>query len=223
MTQWFRTTNDLNGITGFRIELLTDPNLPYGGPGRAFNGTCALSEFMVEAMDAKQITNKTKVKWKEATADVDQPERKLEMNFYDKTTNSRTTGPIKFAIDGNANTAWGINVGPGRRNQERKAVFVAEKPAGYTNGTYWRIGLQQNHGGWNSDDHMNNNLGRFRLSATKATEGVKADPLPKKVRDILAIPREKRTPVAGGDRVQLLAHDGSGVEGVKRTDRSALE
>jgi mono/diheme cytochrome c family protein len=194
MTQWFRITNDLNDVTGFRIELLTDPNLPYGGPGRAFNGTCALSEFLVEAMDSKQPTNKVKVKWKEATADVEQPERKLEANFYDKSTNSRSTGPIKFAIDGNDKTAWGINVGPGRRNQDRKAVFVAGKPVGFTNGTYWRIGLQQNHGGWNSDDHMNNNLGRFRISATKATENVKADPIPKKVRDIFATPREKRTP-----------------------------
>ncbi len=195
MTQWFRTTNDLSDITAFRLELLTDPNLPYGGPGRAFNGTCALSEFMVEATDAAQKTNKTKAKWKEATADVDQPERALESNFYNKTTNSRPTGPIKFAIDGNANTAWGINVGPGRRNQDRKAVFVTEKPIGFTNGTYWRIGLQQNHGGWNSDDHMNNNLGRFRISATKATENVKADPIPKKVREIFATAREKRTPV----------------------------
>ena len=194
MTQWFRITNDLNDVTGFRVELLTDPNLPYSGPGRAFNGTCALSEFMVEAMDANQITNKAKAKWKEATADVEQPERKLEANFYDKSTNNRSTGPIKFAIDGNDKTAWGINAGPGRRNQDRKAVFVAEKPLGFTNGTYWRIGLQQNHGGWNSDDHMNNNLGRFRISVTKATENVKADPVPKKVRDIFAVPREKRSP-----------------------------
>ena len=36
MTQWFRITNDLNDVTGFRLELLTDPNLPYSGPGRAF-------------------------------------------------------------------------------------------------------------------------------------------------------------------------------------------
>ena len=194
MTQWFRTTNDLSGLTAFRLELLTDPNLPYGGPGRAFNGTCALSEFNVEAMDAKNITNKSKAKWKEATADVEQPERALEKDYYDKSTNARPTGPIQFAIDGNGNTAWGINVGPGRRNQERKAVFVAEKPLGFTNGTHWRIGLQQNHGGWNSDDHMNNNLGRFRISATKAAGGAKADPLPKKVRDILSIASEQRTP-----------------------------
>ncbi len=195
MTQWFRTTNDLGGVTAFRLELLTDPDLPYGGPGRAFNGTCALSEFLVEAIDAKAPTNKMKVKWKLATADVEQPVRPLAMNFYDKTTNSRPTGPIKMAIDGDGSTAWGIDVGPGRRNQERKAVFLAEKPAGFTNGTYWRIGLQQNHGGWNSDDHMNNNLGRFRISTTTAGGEIKADPLPRKVRDILDIPREKRTPV----------------------------
>jgi hypothetical protein len=195
MTQWFRTTNDLSGITAFRLELLNDPSLPYDGPGRAFNGTCALSEFYIEVTDLKSPTNKTKVKWASATADVEQPERKLEENFDDKTTNARVTGPIQFAIDGNDKTAWGINAGPARRNQERKAVFVAEKPAGYGSNTYWRIGFNQNHGGWNSDDHMNNNLGRFRLSATTAKSRVQADPLPRKVRDIIAnVPLEKWTP-----------------------------
>jgi hypothetical protein len=195
MTQWFRTTNDLHDITAFRIEALTDPNLPYGGPGRAYNGTFALSEFLVEAMDAAAPTNKVKVKWKLATADVEQPVLPLATNFFDKSTNNRPTGPIKMAIDGDANTAWGIDVGPGRRNQDRKAVFLATKPAGFTNGTYWRIGLQQNHGGWNSDDHMNNNLGRFRISATRAEGEVQADPLPKKVREILSLARDKRSPV----------------------------
>ena len=193
-TQYFRTTNDLSGVTAFRLELLNDPNLPYGGPGRSFRGTCALSDFIVEAIDAKNTTNKVKVKWSGASADYEQPERPLEPNYFDKSTNSRIYGPIKFAIDGNANTAWGIDAGPGRRNQERKAVFVADKPVGFAGGTVWRIGLQQNHGGWNSDDHMNHNLGRFRLSVTKASGDVKADPLPKQVRDLLAVPREQRTP-----------------------------
>src|SRR5581483_5857781 len=102
---------------------------------------------------------------------------------------------IEFAIDGKPNTAWGIDVGPGRRNQERKAVFVAEKPVGFTGGTILRIGLQQNHGGWNSDDHMNNNLGRFRLSVTAAKGPVAADPIPKRVRDIISsVPASRRTP-----------------------------
>jgi hypothetical protein len=42
---------------------------------------------------------------------------------------------------------------------------------------------------------MNNNLGRFRISVTKAQGEIKADPLPKKVRDIIAdVPRERRSP-----------------------------
>jgi len=194
-TQWFRITNNLAGVTAFRLELLNDPNLPFGGPGRSFRGTCALTDFHVEATDAANKTNKVKVKWAAASADIEQAERRLEDNYYDKSTNSRVYGPIKYAIDGNGDTAWGIDVGPGRRNQERKAVFVADKPAGYATGTYWRVGLNQNHGGWNSDDHMNNNLGRFRLSVTTATNNLVADPLPKKVRDIITtIPREKRSP-----------------------------
>ncbi|MEW6304648.1 MAG: PSD1 and planctomycete cytochrome C domain-containing protein [Verrucomicrobiota bacterium] len=192
-TQYFRTTNDLSGVTAFRLELLTDVNLPYGGPGRSHKGINALSEFIAEAIDPQNQTNKMKVKFIRATADYNQPERPLDTMHYDKTTNNRVTGPISFAIDGNANTAWGIDAGPGQRNQERKAVFVAERPAGFPGGTLWRIGLQQNHGGWNSDDHMNNNLGRFRLSATTAPDP-EADPLPKKVRDILSIPRAQRTP-----------------------------
>jgi mono/diheme cytochrome c family protein len=193
MNATFRSTNQLSGITAFRLELLTDPNLPFGGPGRSFMGTCALTEFAVDVADAKNPTNKAKVKITSASTDYNQLERKLEMNFYDKSTNSRSTGPIKFAIDGNGNTAWGIDAGPGRRNVDRKAVFVAEKPVGYTNGTILSFYLKQNHGGWNSDDHMNNNLGRFRLSVTTNVGPITADPLPKKVRDILGIPKSKRS------------------------------
>ena len=69
---WVETT--LSNITGFRLEALTHPNLPYGGPGRAFNGTCALSDFLVEAADLKNPTNKVKVKWSDATADFNAPE-----------------------------------------------------------------------------------------------------------------------------------------------------
>jgi cytochrome c553/mono/diheme cytochrome c family protein len=185
MTSVWKTTNKLDRIAAFRLELLTDPNLPAGGPGRSFKGTCALTEFKVEAADAANPTNKMSVKIAKATADYSNPKRELEPNFYDKSTNNRVTGPIEFAIDGNNDTAWGIDAGPGRRNQDRKGVLVPEKPVGYSNGTILTFRLTQNHGGWNSDDHMNNNLGRFRLSVTTATN-VTADPLPKEVREIIS-------------------------------------
>jgi mono/diheme cytochrome c family protein len=181
-------TNDLQNMTAFRLELLTDPNLPCNGPGRSFKGTCALTEFKVEAMDAQHPTNKVSVKFAKATADYEQEETPLEPNFYDKTDKKRVTGAAQFAIDGKEDTAWGIDAGPGRRNQERKAVFQCATNIGFSGGTILAVSLAQNHGGWNSDDLMNNNLGRFRISVVTNTPGVSADPVPKRVRDLLGIP-----------------------------------
>ena len=195
-TKWtahFRGTNDLAFIGAFQLEQLTDPNLPCNGPGRSIKGMSALSEFRVEAVDLKEPTNKFWVKFVKASADFSNAERDLEPEFYDKTDKKRVYGPVAFAIDGKDDTAWGIDAGPGRRNQPRKAVFVPETPLAFTNGVVLNFHLMQNHGGWNSDDNQNHNLGRFRLSVTAATNVV-ADPVPAPVREIFRIPREKRTP-----------------------------
>ncbi len=193
-TKWtahFRGTN-LPSIGGFRIEMLTDPNLPCGGPGRSIKGMAALSEFKVEAVDLREPTNKFWVKFVKATADFSNAEKELEPEFNDKSDKKRVYGPAGFAIDGKDDTAWGIDAGPGRRNQPRKAVFIPEKPLTFTNGVVLNFHLVQNHGGWNSDDNQNHNLGRFRLSVTSATNAV-ADPLPAGVREIFKLSREKRT------------------------------
>ena len=122
------------------------------------------------------------------------------------------TGPIEFAIDGKDETAWGIDAGPGRRNQPRKAVFTAETPIGNPGGTVLTFYLNQKHGGWNSDDNQNNNLGRFRLSIT-TTPGAAADPLPRNVRGHSCHPAGPAHACSGANRVQLLAHDGSRMAG----------
>ena len=184
---------DQPNITAFRLELLTDSNLPLGGPGRSTKGTGALTEFEVEAAPGSDPKKTTKIKIVRATADYDQPERELEPIFSDKSNRRRVTGPVEFAIDGKDETAWGIDAGPGLRNQLRKAVFVADKPISNEGGTILTFYLKQNHGGWNSDDNQNNNLGRVRLSITTAPDPV-ADPAPAGVREILSIPRDKRTP-----------------------------
>jgi hypothetical protein len=181
-------------ITAFRLELLTDPDLPLGGPGRSFKGTNALTEFGVDAAPAGGAAKPARVKFAKASADFgDPPDSPLEPNFDDKSGKKRVTGPVAFAIDDKDETAWGIDAGPGRRNAPRKAVFTAATPIVNAAGTRLVFLLKQNHGGWNSNDLMNNNLGRFRLSYTAAANPV-ADPLPKPVRDILSIPRAKRSP-----------------------------
>jgi hypothetical protein len=195
-TKWtskFRGKTELPKIAAVRLEMLCDPNLPLGGPGRSPIGLCALTELTLEAVDADNPQNKAEARLVSATADLGNEEKPLEEMFNDKTDKKRVTGPVAFAIDAKDETAWGIDAGPGRRNVERKAVFVMEKPIEFPQGTVLTFSLKQMHGGWNSDDNQNNNLGRFRFSVTNA-DGATADPLPKRVRDILAIPAEQRTP-----------------------------
>jgi hypothetical protein len=196
-TSTWRGTNNSSTIGAFRLELMTDPNLPCNGPGRSFLGTCALTEFKVEAADARNPTNKINVKLATATADYANPERELEPNYDDKSNRRRLTGPVGWAIDGKDETAWGIDAGPGRRNQPRKAVFVPEKTLEFPAGAILTFHLVQDHGGWNSDDHMNNNLGRFRLSVAASTNAA-ADPLPQKVRELLRVEPARRTPAEAG-------------------------
>jgi hypothetical protein len=172
-------------ITAARLELLNDPNLPRGGPGRSIFGNFALTEFRVLA-DGKEV------KIKSATASVNPAEKELHSSFDDKSKKRRVTGPIEYAIDRKDDTAWTGDNGPGRRNEPQEAVFVFEQPLKLGKGATLLFKLTQNHGGWNSDDNQNNNLGRFRFSITDAPNAV-ADPVPVRVRQVLTIPAEKRT------------------------------
>jgi cytochrome c553 len=188
----FSSTTKLPRVTAVRLELLTDPNLPNGGPGRSIKGAGALTEFRVEAAAPDAPERFQRLKILSATADVNPPEAPLDKVFDDRSGRKRVTGPIPFAIDEKDETAWGIDAGPGRRNQPRKAVFVLDQAVERPNGARLNLYLKQDHGGSNSDDNENNNLGRIRFSVTGAPNP-QADPLPQDVRAILATPRDKRT------------------------------
>jgi len=185
----------VQNITAFRLELLTDPNLPRSGPGRATTGACALTEFEVTAAFPADPKKAHKLKIAKATADISLPERELEAIFDDQSGKRRTVGPIEFTIDGKNETAWTIDAGPALRNQPRKAVFQLEKPLSFFPGAEVELTftLKQNHGGWNNNDNQQNQPGRMRLSFTTASN-VEADQLPVAVREILSIPIEHRSP-----------------------------
>src|SRR5207249_1195658 len=121
----------VQNITAFRLELLTDPNLPRGGPGRSEKGICALTEFELETVAPDAPEKPKKIKIAKATADIGTPETEAS----DDPKKSKKTGPIEFAIDGKDETAWGIDAGPGLRNQPHNAVFEAETPVSNPAGT----------------------------------------------------------------------------------------
>ncbi len=164
-TTTFTANVDVKDLAGFRIELLNDPNLPHNGPGRSIYGLCALSEMEVFVEPLDKSSGRTKVKLVSVTADVEPPEAELEKIFDNKSGKRRVTGPSKYSIDGDNTTAWGIDIGGGRSNVPRQAVYLPESPMHCDAGFRVTFNLAQMHGGWNSDDNQNNNLGRFRLSS----------------------------------------------------------
>lgn len=198
----------LEKITALRLELMTDPNLPCQGPGRSTTGTAALTEIRVQAARrprevdaaagsgadaaASDDVSPVDVAIAVATASLNPPSEPLTPQFDDRSGKRRVTGPVQYAIDGDGLTAWGTDAGPGRRNQAQNAVFVFGEPIQHDGGAALTIHLQQDHGGWNSDDNQSHNLGRFRLSVTAATNP-QADPLPAEVRILLQVPREQRS------------------------------
>ncbi len=182
-----------SGITAFRLEAMADPNLPCGGPGRSIKGTAVLTEFEADAMPENDPKQVTKIKFVKATSDLELPPAPLPEHYQSKGGVVKMGGPAEFAIDGKDSTGWSTDAGPGLRNQSRKAVFVADQPIGFPGGSILHIYLSQMGGNEDRDDDGQNSLGRMRISYTTAKDAV-ADPVPQSVRDILAIPAEKRSP-----------------------------
>jgi mono/diheme cytochrome c family protein len=173
-----KAKTNLRKITGLRVEFLTDPNLPRGGPGRAPDGGFYFSEFSVEAappgkLDSPNIMEK--VPLANVTADFELPD-----------------SPAKNVIDGNIKTHWSSDAGPVRRNQSRQFVFETQKSVGYDDGVALTFQLAQKKDDTIDTEQRQPNIGRFRISVTDAPNP-KADPLPASVRAILSTPADRRS------------------------------
>ena len=192
-TTTFTVDTAMTTLTALRLELLNDPNLPHGGPGRAPDGLCALTEFQTDVTPLGNGGKTQNVKFAAAYADANPPDKELDLRYYDKSDKRRVTGPVGYATDGDNLTAWGIDIGGGRSNMPRQAVFTLEQPVQNAAGFRITFKLVQMHGGWNSDDNQNNNLGRFRFSVTDA-DGIDSIPVPAALQEIVALNPAQRTP-----------------------------
>lgn len=182
---WVNTT--LTNITGFRLEALTHPNLPYGGPGLVAKGSFLLKEFTCEVYAANNPTVTNKVTFRRAVADVEAP------GFS-----------ITNAIDGNIEKGgWTASTVPVLRNREHRAVFECTEPIqGFPGGTRLQFTLYQKHS--SGDGHSGaldkesgldcHTLGRFRLSATTQPGPLPVDPLSPKQHQLLDNAADKSTP-----------------------------
>ncbi len=193
-TYTITTKTDLTGITGIRLELLSDPRLPGRGPGRAPNGNLVLSEFKVIAEQAGK----------------DEPEQVVLHNA--KATFSQQGFDVQRAIDNNLGTGWALVPQTGKNHT---AIFEVKGPLGATGGTKLTFALVQNH-----TDKVHS-IGRFRLAVTTAKPPLPLEQvLPEHIARIVNKPADKRT---DAERGALVAYYRSTDPELGRLQRAADE
>jgi mono/diheme cytochrome c family protein len=167
-------SSTLPKITALRLEVLADKLLPHGGPGRQDNGNFHLSEFEAKFFETGTAKPQPQ-KFARATADFNQADWGIEK-----------------AIDGKAETAWGIHPEEGKSHY---AVFELAEPVTLQPGMKIAVTLKQLRG----QSHL---IGRFRLSAT-AEPASRTVAMSELAESALALPTKERNEA---QRLALAAH-----------------
>ena len=157
--------SSLPRMTGFRLEVLADPSLPQGGPGRHENGNFHLNEISLLQESASGSSWET-VEIESVESDFDQKDWSVD-----------------GVLDGKDETAWGIHPEEGK---DHVAQFTLGKQLPASEGRRFKIQLVQSHG----RHHL---IGRFRVSTTDATAPLTLDRYPNAVRLALQKPWGERT------------------------------
>lgn len=141
----------LAGITGFRLEAMTDAGLPNQGPGLPGNGNFVLSEIQLSVAPADQPEAAQGIRIASGKADY------LQSGFQ-----------IEHVFDGNIDnaTGWAVNPATGI---EHWATFQLAEPIQTPGMKLLTFTLHQNH---NAKQHL---LGRFRISVTTAAGEIPLD------------------------------------------------
>jgi hypothetical protein len=167
----------LSAITAIRLEALPDPSLPAMGPGRAPNGNFVLSELKLTARKNGDTEPAQPVALHRAQA-----------------TFSQDQWAVAGAIDDNPATGWAIAPQFGKAHT---ALFELKTPLTFEEGVELTFTMDFRFQG---KDH---NLGKFRLSVTKAQTPLTLKTLPPNIAKLLNVEPEERTPE---QKAQLTAY-----------------
>jgi hypothetical protein len=157
----------LTGITGIRLEVLTDPSLPKNGPGRAGDGNFVLTDLRLAVAPQGESTKPRRIGLHNARADFAQ----------DGFT-------VANAIDNDPQSGWALSPQLGKAHV---ALFDTREPVGFARGTTLTLTLDHKF------PFKTFNLGRFRVSATTAQSSVPIAALPEAISKIVALEPQKRT------------------------------
>jgi len=166
-------SSELTKITGLRIEVMNDPSLPQGGPGRDPEGNFLLSRWEVAASSAVKPQEVQYVATKDVRANESQ-------DGYD----ASNLAMDEAKADGRG---WAIDTSPSKVPLGRQAVLIPEKPFGFEGGTLLTIRLKQEM------RRPPRNLGRFRLSATSDSEPESIVRIPARLLPVLDLAPAQRS------------------------------
>ncbi|HEV2495217.1 MAG TPA: DUF1553 domain-containing protein [Terriglobia bacterium] len=174
-TYVLQAKTEQTGITGVRLEALSDPSLPQGGPGRDPDGNFFLSAFEVEASPADQPEGAEKVMFK---VEFKQAAANESQDGYSVTNLVRKRPDL---------AGWAIDSAPSSVPIVRFAVLIPDKPFGFEHGTLLTIRLKHEM------RHSARNLGRFRLSVTTLSDPASIAKVPARLRPVVDVPSARRT------------------------------
>ena len=166
----YAQSNAVN-ITAVRLEALTHPSLPAGGPGRHSNSNFVLSEIELTAISVADSTKIQTVKFIRAEADY-----------------SQSNYEVSKTIDGTVANSNGWAVDGPTRKEPATAMFVAAEPFGFEGGTELRFRLRH------EANFATHGIGRPRLSVTTDdSQHLSLNGIPHDIRQIAAKPKRERS------------------------------
>ena len=176
-TYQISTTTGVKNITAIRLEAMTDSSLPKSGPGRDPYGNFLLTGIEVEAKPANTSAKSQLISFKSAF--VDNQAAKIEpKKFFTKEGDN-------LPVD--KPSGWMVNATSDTTRVNRNAVFVAEKPFGFNEGTALTIRLKHLAGA------VGQGIGRFRLSVIAGKEPEKITVVSATLKPVLSMPMSERT------------------------------
>jgi hypothetical protein len=155
----------VKGITAIRLEALPDPAFAAGGPGASNNGNFVLTEFTVTA-------NGQPVKFNRVTAAF-----------------SQQGWGVGGTIDGKKETGWAVMPEFGKPHT---AIFETAAPLAADANVELEGGVTLTFVLDHQQIYAQHNLGKFRLSATNASNPAGGQALPVNVQGILALAPDQR-------------------------------
>ena len=159
----FRT--EQQNLTALRLQCLTHPSLPGGGPGRHGNSNFVLTGIELTASSITDPNESRKITFRKARADYNQPR-------YN----------VMAALDPNRSTGWAVD-GPTRK-EPATAIFEFKDSVGYKGGTTLSLTLRH------EAPFGTHGIGRPRISISSKP----ADTVPFDAIDSAIIDAAKRAP-----------------------------